>query len=468
MNRRPPPKKEGKMHIRAWTHSMTMDGKFFETVWSLLKNAIQEIQRRNNSKLSFEELYRNAYTMVLHQHGEQIYLGLKELVTQHLQEMVLEDVLASFNNNFLQTLNQAWADHQTSMVMIRDIFMYMDRVYVQRNNIDDVYSLGLTIFSEVIISNEKIRNHLSETLLTMIVKERKGEAIDHLLIKNACKMLMVLGTNSRSMYEEIFEKQFLAQSAAFYAMESQKFLLENKVSAYIKKVEARITEEAERAKLYLDESTEQHIVDVVQDELIKKHMRTIVEMENAGVVYMLHNTETENLACMYKLLSRVTDGTKTIFECVSKYLREQGTSLVKEEENPIVFVQNLIDLKSRFDYFLLHSFNFEKEFKHIISSDFEYFLNLNSKSPEYLSLFIDDKLKKGCKGMSEKEIEMILDKALVIFRYLLEKDVFERYYKTHLAKRLLLNKSVSDDSEKNMISKLKVRFLCQQKQCNNY
>lgn len=35
-------------------------------------------------------------------------------------------------------------------------------------------------------------------------------------------------------------------------------------------------------------------------------------------------------------------------------------------------------------------------------------------------------------------------------------DVFERYYKQHLAKRLLLNKTVSDDFEKSMISKLKV------------
>lgn len=46
---------------------------------------------------------------------------------------------------------------------------------------------------------------------------------------------------------------------------------------------------------------------------------------------------------------------------------------------------------------------------------------------------------------------------MVLFRLLQEKDLFERYYKQHLAKRLLLNKSVSDDSEKNMISKLKVR-----------
>lgn len=60
--------------------------------------------------------------------------------------------------------------------------------------------------------------------------------------------------------------------------------------------------------------------------------------------------------------------------------------------------------------------------------------------------------------MTEAEIESVLDKTMVLFRFLQEKDVFERYYKQHLAKRLLLNKSVSDDSEKNMISKLKVRY----------
>ena len=36
-------------------------------------------------------------------------------------------------------LDLAWSDHQTSMVMIRDILMYMDRVYVQQNDVDNVY-----------------------------------------------------------------------------------------------------------------------------------------------------------------------------------------------------------------------------------------------------------------------------------------------------------------------------------------
>ena len=50
--------------------------------------SFQEIQRKNNSGLSFEELYRNAYTMVLHKHGERLYSGLKEVVTNHLESKV--------------------------------------------------------------------------------------------------------------------------------------------------------------------------------------------------------------------------------------------------------------------------------------------------------------------------------------------------------------------------------------------
>jgi cullin 3 len=104
-----------------------MDEKYVLTIWNLLKSAIQEIQKKNNSGLSFEELYRNAYTMVLHKHGEKLYNGLREVVREHLESKVRRDVLDSLNNNFLQTLGEAWSDHQTSMVMIRDILMYMVR-----------------------------------------------------------------------------------------------------------------------------------------------------------------------------------------------------------------------------------------------------------------------------------------------------------------------------------------------------
>jgi cullin 3 len=53
-------------------------------------------------------------------------------------------------------------------------------------------------------------------------------------------------------------------------------------------------------------------------------------------------------------------------------------------------------------------------------------------------------------------MEIVLEKTTIIFRYIADKDVFERYYKGHLAKRLLQGRSVSDDAERGMLAKLKV------------
>lgn len=64
-----------------------------ENIWSLLKVSIQEIQRKNNSGLSFEELYRNAYTMVLNKHGEKLYTGLIEVVQEHLEKKVRRKII---------------------------------------------------------------------------------------------------------------------------------------------------------------------------------------------------------------------------------------------------------------------------------------------------------------------------------------------------------------------------------------
>ncbi len=66
-----------------------MDDRYVTDIWNTsLKAAIQEIQKKNNSGLSFEELYRNAYTMVLHKRGEKLYTGTREVVMEHLVQKV--------------------------------------------------------------------------------------------------------------------------------------------------------------------------------------------------------------------------------------------------------------------------------------------------------------------------------------------------------------------------------------------
>lgn len=62
--------------------------------------------------------------MVLHKHGEILYNGLKEVVNEHLKG-VAANVSAAIEENFLPELRKSWNDHKTSMLMIRDILMYM-------------------------------------------------------------------------------------------------------------------------------------------------------------------------------------------------------------------------------------------------------------------------------------------------------------------------------------------------------
>lgn len=44
---------------------------------------------------------------------------------------------------------------------------------------------------------------------------------------------------------------------------------------------------------------------------------------------------------------------------------------------------------------------------------------------------------------------------MIVFKYIEDKDVFQKFYSKMLAKRLVTDSSASDEAESNMISKLK-------------
>ena len=55
--------------------------------------------------------------------------------------------------------------------------------------------------------------------------------------------------------------------------------------------------------------------------------------------------------------------------------------------------------------------------------------------------------RMDCRFVSREEVEATLDRAIVLFRFLREKDVFQKYYQEHLSKRLLGGRTTSDDAE---------------------
>lgn len=66
-------------------------------------------------------------------------------------------------------------------------------------------------------------------------------------------------------------------------------------------------------------------------------------------------------------------------------------------KDPVDFVQQLLDAKDKFDAIVGRAFVNDKAFQNALNQAFEHFVNLNQRSPEYISLFMDDKLRKGLK-----------------------------------------------------------------------
>ncbi|CAK8533522.1 unnamed protein product [Lathyrus sativus] len=440
--------------IEAYKHRMVADPNYAEKTWKILEHAIHEIYNHNASGLSFEELYRNAYNMVLHKFGDKLYSGLVTTMTSHLRQ-ISQSIESAQGEVFLEELNRKWIDHNEALQMIRDILMYMDRTFVPSKNKTHVHELGLNLWRDVVIHSSKTRARLLDTLLDLVLRERNGEVINRGLMRNLTNMLMDLGL---SVYQKDFEKHFLEISSNFYCRESQKFIESCDCGDYLRKAERRLNEEMERVSHYLDPRSESEITRVVEKEMIENHMQTLVRMENSGLVNMLMDDKYEDLGRMYNLFRRVPSGLITVKDVMTSFIRDTGKQLVMDPErlkDPVDFVQRLLDLKDKYDKVITMAFNNDKTFQNALNSAFEYFINLNARSPEFISLFVDDKLRRGLKGVGEEDVEIVLDKVMMLFRYLQEKDVFEKYYKQHLAKRLLSGKTISDEAERSLIVKLK-------------
>ena len=86
------------------------------------------------------------------------------------------------------------------------------------------------------------------------------------------------------------------------------------------------------------------------------------------------------------------------------------------------------------------------------------FKSRRSKPAEMIAKYLDKAMRKGQGKATDAEFQGLLDRVLQLYRFTDDKDVFRTFYHRSLAKRLLLEKSASDDFEKGMLKKLKERM----------
>jgi cullin 3 len=266
----------------------------------------------------------------------------------------------------------------------------------------------------------------------------------------------------RGIYEKSFERKFLEQSEEYFRTVAQEILGSNNAEVVLQRVEQCIIRERKLVEHCLDPSTLHQLMKLLNAELIEKHVHSILDLDVCSMVEMLNNEMVPQLNMMYKFLNRVSTGGKKMSVRVNLHISTTGKKLIESaatesdsSKSAIKMVSDVLAVKSKYDTLLKDAFQNDKTFKIDIYSGLEDVVNTDSAFPEYLSLFIDHMLKKGVKETHERELEATFDDAIQLFRLLQEKDVFERYYKQHLNKRLLMNKSVSDEAERGVIERLK-------------
>ncbi|KAJ7739753.1 Cullin-domain-containing protein [Mycena maculata] len=464
-----------------------------DQTWADLANNIREIQNHNAQNLSFEENHRFAYNMVLHKKGEMLYKGVNQLVAENLDRLADTQVVPTFPSGasdetmqsqeaemMLKALRNIWDDHTSNMVRLGQILKYMDRVYAKSADLPEIWDAGLNLFLNHII-RPPIKDHLITAILNQVQFERDGYVVNRSAIKGCVDVFLTLeDANGLTVYKRDLEPALLRESQTFYELEGVKLLQSCDAPEYLHRVESRFESEDSRTHHYLSRNTAPALRQILQDHLLTAHLPAVISMESSGLDVMIDLNKTNDMGRLYRLFIMVPAGLPCLKRSLKDSVRRRGETInqassaidggdAETTSKPrstasgaqtlalaLKWVQDVLDLKDLFEKVWKESFSCDRDLESTLNEAFETFINLNERSSEFISLFIDDNLKRGLKGKTDTEVDVVLDKTITVFRYITEKDVFERYYKGHLAKRLLLGRSVSDDAERGMLAKLKV------------
>ncbi|KAJ3383955.1 hypothetical protein HDU84_003273 [Entophlyctis sp. JEL0112] len=441
-------------------------------------------------------------------------MKLRSYLKEHLQKLLQN---RDPNEPLLEFYTREWGKYTRASKYIDHIFRYLNRHWVKREideghkNIYDINTVRIPVLALVSWRDYlfmTVHHDVMVSVLGLIERQRNGETIEQSLIKSVVDSFVSLGLDENDstratldVYNQYFEKPFLDHTEVYYTNESKTFLAENSVTDYLKKAEARLDEEDTRVQMYLHESSRHPLVSKCETVLIRAHTTVIQDEFQA----LLNNDQVDDLKRMYGLLVRVPESLEKLRTVFEAHVRRQGDAGVdrvyeaaknaegndatgekgegdeEEEEkpkpkkkgakaapgadvavDPKIYVEALLEVHTKYNGLVHNAFRGESGFVSSLDKACKEFVNRNkvcvsgsSKSPELLAKFCDSLLRKSSKVSDDGEVEDVLNSIMTVFKYVEDKDVFQKFYSKMLAKRLVNQTSASDDAEASMISKLK-------------
>ena len=408
--------------------------------------------------------------------GEDLYRNLKDHLRKHLGELLAQSESYS-DEQLLSFYIKEWNRYTTAAKYVNHLFRYLNRHWVKREidegkkDVYDVYTLHLVVWKEEFFArtHERVMN----AVLKMIERQRNGEIIEQSQIKSIVDSFVSLGLDESDstkstldVYRFYFERPFLSATESYYQLESQRFTAENSVVEYMKKAEGRLDEERDRVGLYLHPDVMNSLMKTCLQVLVADHSTLLREEFQR----LLDADRQEDLARMYRLLQRVPNGLEPLRTRFETHVRKAGEDSVErvaatqegDALDPKVYVDALLEVHTRFASLVNDAFAGEIDFVKSLDNACKEFINRNrvckdstTKSPELLARYADNLLKKGTRNLEENELENMLTQLMTVFKFIEDKDVFQKFYTQRLAKRLVHANSASDEAEISMIGKLK-------------
>lgn len=406
--------------------------------------------------------------------GEDLYQNLIKYLVRYLRELVSKSRTHA-DEALLTFYIREWDRYTTAAKYINHLFRYLNRHWVKREmdegkkSVYDVYTLHLVQWRVHLFG--QVHEQVMAAVLKMVEKQRNGETIEHNQIKSIVDSFVSLGLDEADstkgtldVYRYNFERPFLEATKEFYQKESKQFVAENSIVEYMKKAEARLAEEEERVRMYLHP-------DIVTS--LRKTCNTALIADHSGVLRdefqtLLDDDRVEDMQRMYNLLSRIPEGLEPLRTKFEAHVRKAGLAAVAkvaadaDKMEPKVYFDALLETHTQYQSLVKRAFKDEPEFTRSLDNACREFVNRNSvcksgtnRSPELLAKYTDTLLKKSANSAEEADLEETLTQIMTVFKYIEDKDVFQKFYSRMLARRLVHSNSSSDDAETSMISKLK-------------
>lgn len=456
----------------------------FDEIWQkLLETAQLVILGQRVERNLWNDRFSDIYELcVAHPEplSDKLYNATKTFLESHVSEK-LAVLKVVGDENLLSTYYNFWREFSQGASYLNLLYGYLNSQYIKKQKISeaDMNYGGFTIdtneqlmeIGELALETwkrtavEPIRPSLVRLLLEQIDQDRvNGSTMNHVTVQGAIlsfvEMEKFKAKNPLKYYEEVFEEQMLQQTSKYYAQEAMKCVDRYDCHDYMIRVHHYMNDENIRCKKFLSGSSFEKVVREYQMRLVQDHLQFL----HKECRMMVQKELREDLGNMYRLLNPLHNGLCVLIQEVESHIKQTCLEAVQGLQGENIsqqFVESLLTIHGKYSELVQSVFNNDQQFIAALDKACTAAINFRQnpkgvcRAPELLAKYIDSLLKRSLKGMTETETDDKLTSSITIFKYLDDKDVFNRFYAKLLTKRLIYGLSQSMDAEESLINRLK-------------